>query len=193
MRVCGILPQVWALPPFNPANRRLHALQEPSVGRPRLTKGTHLAATFALTALLFAVVFVVVAFVDFDTNDGFRAATRSRSSATLAFVRSWLATKSSAALTFNKALAASYACCRLAKKAAALAVRAFAAKEAMVKKEPAKRAGQKKPAKKAGKDSKQKSAEPRPKRPKRGPKKEQVTRRWTRGLEPKWLQTRKIN
>ena len=80
--------------------------------------------------MLFAVVFVGVAFVDLATNDGFRAATRPLSSATLAFVRSWLATKSSAALTFNKALAASYACCRLAKKDAALAVRAFAAKEA---------------------------------------------------------------
>ena len=114
-------------------------------------KGTHLAATFALTALLFAVVFVVVAFVDFDTNDGFRAATRSRSSATLAFVRSWLATKSSAAFSFNKALAASYACCRLAKKDAALAVRAFAAKEAMVKrnrqKEPEKKSRLKRPEK----------------------------------------------
>ena len=75
---------MWALSPFSPASRRLQALQEPSVGRPRLTGTNGLqTATFALTAAVFAVL-VGVFFEGLATIAGIIAATRSFSSATTA-------------------------------------------------------------------------------------------------------------
>ena len=137
-------PEVWALPPFSPISRRLQALQEPSVGRPRLTgtKGLQ-AETFALTDAVFAVLGGVF-FEGLGTIAGARAATRSVSSATIARWYSVPAARvfDCASLSFAFSSATSF--CPLRYKARAAAVRAVAAAEAIVNKMPAKKGRTKK-------------------------------------------------